>query len=362
MAGAATYRVGSGDVAQSPQRDRPRSRLLPPRPRWALRSIDLGHQLDVFLVFAAAAVVGNRLFLIATGYPQLGNDTLHISHALWGAFMMMLAIVGGVSFLAPATRIRMAMLGGAGFGWFIDELGKFITRDVNYFFKPTFALIYVIFIGMFLSFRLLRRHRFTGDEAVLNALEALKAAQIGQLRAGHRRHVLSLLKQTNVTGPLADHVQALLQGTTVQSEYAEHWPSRVAKRLRRLYIAWTEQSSFPIVVDSVFVCLALASLGAAVWIWLRGNGGFVQEAAVGSAIAAGVMTLVGVTQLPSSTIRAYEWFDIGLLVTIFVVQIFVFAEEQLAGAVGVGIASVAWTMLNSALREEREHNGMPAPR
>jgi len=76
-------------------------------------------------------VLGNRVFLIITGYPQLGNGTLHISHAIWGALMMAVAIVFALSFLAPNNRTFIAFIGGCGFGWFIDELGKFITRDVN---------------------------------------------------------------------------------------------------------------------------------------------------------------------------------------------------------------------------------------
>ena len=49
----------------------------------------------------SASVIGNRVFLIITGYPQLGNGTLHISHAIWGASMMAVAIIFAISFLAP---------------------------------------------------------------------------------------------------------------------------------------------------------------------------------------------------------------------------------------------------------------------
>jgi hypothetical protein len=118
--------------------------------RFALRSVDLSRRLETFLVCAVLSVLGNRVFLIITGYPQLGNGTLHISHAIWGAAMMGIAIIVAVSYLPPKTRGFVAFLGGAGFGWFIDELGKFITRDVDYFYRPTFALIYIVFVVIFL--------------------------------------------------------------------------------------------------------------------------------------------------------------------------------------------------------------------
>src|SRR5437762_6665011 len=152
-------------------------------PRFALRSADSGRCLDLFLVCAIASVLGNRVFLIITGYPQLGNGTLHISHAIWGAVMMATAIVFALAFLPPGNRTFIAFIAGCGFGWFIDELGKFITRDVNYFFQPTIALIYIVFITMYLVFRGIQRRVLGPDEALLNGLEALKSAAIGGLRS-----------------------------------------------------------------------------------------------------------------------------------------------------------------------------------
>ena len=140
---------------------------------------------------AIAAVLGNRFFLILTGYPQLGNGTLHISHAIWGALMMAIAIIFAISYLPPFTRTFVAFLGGAGFGWFIDELGKFITRDVNYFFEPTIALIYIMFVVMYLAFRSVELRAFRPDEAVLNAIESLKSASLGRLDDHHRREAIA---------------------------------------------------------------------------------------------------------------------------------------------------------------------------
>src|SRR5881409_888972 len=51
-------------------------------PRHLVRAAD-ADLLDTFLVSAIATVVVIRIFLEATGYPQLGGGGLHIAHVLW---------------------------------------------------------------------------------------------------------------------------------------------------------------------------------------------------------------------------------------------------------------------------------------
>jgi hypothetical protein len=57
---------------------------------------------------------------------------------------------------------------------------------------------------------------------------------------------------------------------------------------------------------------------------------------------------------------AYRWFDRALLVEIYVTQIFLFDEEQLAAVIRLGIALFVWTMLRSAMRAEREREALGA--
>ena len=56
-----------------------RPRRLPGR---LVRNADADNLLERFLVAAAAAVLGIRLYLEATGYPQVGGRVLHIAHML----------------------------------------------------------------------------------------------------------------------------------------------------------------------------------------------------------------------------------------------------------------------------------------
>ncbi len=304
----------------------------------------------------------NRIFLIITGYPQLGNGTLHISHAIWGALMMAIAIISSIAFLGPATRSFAAFIGGAGFGWFIDELGKFITRDVNYFFQPTFALIYMTFVVMYLVFRSLERRTYGPDEGLLNGLEALKSAALGQLDEPNRREALALMDRTHPTGPLAEKVRALLDDAPALPPRTSSWPTRLAETVRERYLTLADHPKFPTVVDALFVLFAIIVVTDVVALGLDGKGivTFAEWVTIVSSVAVAVHFAIGVVMLHRSRADAYRWFDRGLLIHIYVVQIFVFAERQLAGAIGLGVTLVAWILLRSAMRAERDRTAMTA--
>jgi hypothetical protein len=335
-------------------------------PRFAVKSAGLGHNLDVFLVIAICSVLGNRLFLIITGYPQLGNGTLHISHAIWGATMMAIAIVWSISYLGPSTRTFVSVLGGMGFGWFVDELGKFVTRDVNYFWQPTIALIYMIFVGMYLVFRSLGRRNFGPEEGLLNAIEALKSAALGQLKEPTRQDVLDVFDTTKPTGPLADRVRALLEDVHVLPAARPGRFARFGKVLREHYVAWTERRWFTIAINTIFVLYAVIAFATVLSLAIDGPGvtSFPEWATLIGSSVSGTLIVIGVTQLRRSRLHAYRWFDRGLLVDIFVTQIFVFAEEQLGAVVGLAISLSVWVMLRSAINVEiaRARTANNAPR
>lgn len=325
-------------------------------PRFALRSYDSGRRLDLFLVCAIGSVIGNRVFLIITGYPQLGNGTLHISHAIWGAFMMAIAIIFSISFLAPNNRTFIAFIGGCGFGWFIDELGKFITRDVNYFFQPTIALIYIVFVALYLVFRGIQRREYSADEAVLNGLEAVKSAAIGELSEPRRTAAMNLLHQTGADDALAHQVQRLLSDVTNLPDPSPNRFERWGAAVRASYLALTERRWFVLVITWWFIIVGTAQLIAAVSVALDDSTikGFVDWATIISSGVSGALIVVGVGRLRHHRLSAYRWFERGILVQIFVTQVFEFAHEQLTGVFSLVLNILIWVALRSMIRAEVE--------
>ena len=147
-----------GKVSSSSPGKRPRRRVRfyvppPPLPRHAYpaRSVEATTLLERFFVSAVVAILLIRAWLALTGYPQIGGDGLHIAHVLFGGIGMLIALLASLTFLGRRSRVFAAIVGGAGFGAFIDELGKFITSDNNYFYQPTIALIYVVFVLLFIA-------------------------------------------------------------------------------------------------------------------------------------------------------------------------------------------------------------------
>ena len=59
--------------------------------------------LLISLVAFAVTVIGVRVFLEATGYPQIGNSVLHIAHAIWGGLLLFVAVLLPLLLGAPDT-------------------------------------------------------------------------------------------------------------------------------------------------------------------------------------------------------------------------------------------------------------------
>src|SRR6266852_4943410 len=120
---------------------------------------------------------------------------LKLSRLLWGGLLMLIALVWLLAFIGRPIQSMAALLGGIGFGTLIDELGKFITSDNNYFFQPAIPLIYLIFVLLFLSFRELEHHPSSSVRTRLaNALHILAEDAPSGLPEEDKHEVLWLLR------------------------------------------------------------------------------------------------------------------------------------------------------------------------
>ena len=131
--------------------------------------------LFLLLLSFAASVSLTRLFLELTGYPQLGNQTLHIAHVLWGGLLL---FISAILMLIYANRwvYRLgAILAGVGVGLFMDEVGKFITQTNDYFYPPAASIIYTFFLLVVIFYMEVRKpNRRDARVELYGALDAFE--------------------------------------------------------------------------------------------------------------------------------------------------------------------------------------------
>jgi hypothetical protein len=291
--------------------------------RTRIRDADAGDSIEILLVSAIAAILAIRAFLALTGYPQLGGAGLHIAHMLWGGLFMLAALVLLLSYWNPSLRRTAAVLGGIGFGTFIDELGKFITSDNDYFYEPTIALLYVLFVLLFLFARSLRR------AAPLSPRERRANARL--------------------RGELED------EGVSRRNRYFElrDWMDWSYRRI-------SMHRSFEPALIAGFVTVGVGDLLAvAGFAWVRPESDasvrFVEAAA---SIASTVLIWIGIVALRKSRVAAFVWFQRSMLVNIFVTQVFVFYDSQLGALGGLTLHLAIYAALRYALW--RETDRLPA--
>jgi hypothetical protein len=126
------------------------------------------------LVSFAASVVLTRAYLEAANYPKIGGDgPLHIAHVLWGGLAMAMGGILVLVYASPSALTLGAVLQGIGIGLFVDEIGKFVTADNDYFFKPAAPIIYVCFLALVMVRLLIQRRGVSRsrDELIVAALE-----------------------------------------------------------------------------------------------------------------------------------------------------------------------------------------------
>ena len=324
------------------------------RLRRPARSFDLHHQLTTLFVCAVATVILTRALLAATGYPQVGNSSLHIAHVLYGGLLLLAALITTLAFLSPAAKPLAAVAGGIGFGLFIDEVGKFVTKDVNYFYRPAIAIIYVCFVVAFALVRWLSRRGFNAEEATLIGIEALQRAAVGSLSEQRRARVLLLMTQTGAESPLAREVRGLLERLGGAPEAHRSASQRLSARVEVLWRALTAHRLFRRGLFALLVLAGAISAGEAGWLARHGLGhlSFSQRAFTLTTVAADVLLLVGATRLSRSLLSALRWYDHAVLLEITVAQVFLYSSEQLAATLNLVALLAVWSLLRWAIEFE----------
>jgi hypothetical protein len=238
-----------------------------------VRNERAGNLLDNFFISAVVSILVIRLYIrLGAGTPITTQLTLrvatestvadlHFAHVLWGGLLMLAALVLSLTFLSRSARELTAILGGIGFGAFIDELGKFITRDNNYFFQPSISLIYLTLVLLFIFIRVLQRPRaLSHRDALANALEVAKLSVIREAGPEDRAHALTLLARYSPQDPVGDIVRQALHHLEGVPQRQPHLLGRGRRLLGYLYHRLARTWWFPTAIVAFFIFQSVGSL------------------------------------------------------------------------------------------------------
>lgn len=317
------------------------------------RNVSARDNLELFLVSAATSLLLLRFFLKLADYPQIGGG-LHIAHMLYGGLLMLVAITLVISFLGARVLRLASFIGGVGFGIFIDELGKFLTKDNNYFFRPTIGIIYAIFIVLYLLFNFLSRtQRLSSREYQLNALNQFEEAVLHDMDSLEKSRIRHLLAKADQNSFITQELQTLLGRVEVVPSDAPNKFYNLLNYLNQQYQRFWKRRGSNRLVAALFILQAglfLITVFASVINnfddikpIFKGNDSYGSDLIVGqllSSLVAGGFALTGAIKLASSRTAGFEWFRRATLVNLLLTEFFIFSRIEF-GAIPSFIANVA---------------------
>ena len=323
------------------------------------RDLGAARYLDLFVVGGVSAVLAIRFILRITGYPSLGGAKFHIAHMLYGGLLMAAALLISVSFLGSRARLWAALVGGIGFGFFIDEIGKFITRDNNYFYQPSIALIYITFVLIYLAFRDLQMRRgISREEYLVNAIHDLEEAVINGLPPEERLKALRYLGRIAEQDDLTLGLAALIERAQVQPRHYG-----LSRRIRRYVVAGYEfalarANRFGGLI-TLFVLQLAVNAGTVALIVVRdGNLATSGWLLIVSTLVPAIFVGVAVVALRRSRMTALHSFHRAVLLSICFTEVFMFYRNQAAALAVLVFNLFSWACSNVVItRESRAGHG-----
>jgi hypothetical protein len=248
---------------------------------------------------------------------------------------------------------------GIGFGLFIDELGKFVTSDNDYFFRPVFAFIYLIFIAIFLVTRALLTTDHPSPSAALVNLFGLASDGAGRAwDESERARALQLLAACDQSDPVVQDLSPLVTRMAAETSGREGPYEAFKARLGGFYDALVARRWFKALVVAYLALIALVGVlfGLAV-IFAEGQAQadvWTYGQAISASVSA-VLVLVGFVSWRRSRLTAYRWFKRALLVAIFVTQFFAFYTNQITQVFGLFVILLTYAAIRSMIDRESLH-------
>lgn len=181
-----------------------------------IKRTDASNSLLDFLIWAILSLFGVRLFLEIFNNPIIGRGNWHIAHVLWGGLFMLVGIIIFIVFSGKSALRVASIFSGLGWGLFIDEIGKYLTEDNNYWFKPAVAFIYISFILIFFLYRVLEKNTSpTRASLWYQLLEDCQGIVNNDLEIKEKKIILSQINKIELSSSLPAEKKILMDLKTL---------------------------------------------------------------------------------------------------------------------------------------------------
>jgi hypothetical protein len=194
---------------------------------------------------------------------------LHIAHLLWGGLALVVAALLMLVYASPSVNRIGAILAGLGIGLFIDEVGKFITSDNNYFFRAAAPIIYVCFLAVALVYYLLTRRQdaLSDRELMCAALEDAESLLEANPFEHQRADLFAVINRVKTQAKDPDYValaEALLAFAESEAvRPGRHWWEQLINRIEIPLQAYFERHA-AFFTNSLIVILTLRAVASLV--------------------------------------------------------------------------------------------------
>ena len=338
---------------------------------------DASDSVLTVMIWAIFSLILVRIFLKLTGYPQIGQGIWHISHALFGGIIMTAGAM--ISLILYGNKIKKIGAGvfGFGLGWFIDEIGKYLTSDYNYFFQPAVLIIYIVFILLFFVYRFLEKSEEKSVEALYQSVvDQLSEVDEDSLPRSKKRAMIQKLrvvigsgdqKYRYIATKLLPIIKRMKMRKDNQTRRAAVWTksvfrvsyNKIFKRKLVVWGLWTYSIYFSI--EKIWDLLMIGTSKEKMMMIQRfyEDYDFFGKSDIYMIVfkmifdlLAAVLFLIGARYFWSKKrLRGIRFFKYGLYVSIFLVSIFRFYFEQFGGLYEVLVSIVLLGLLDHYQKE-----------
>lgn len=281
------------------------------------RREDAAESILLMMIWGVGAILTTRLWFKLMDNPEITFGQWHVAHVLFGGLAMMGAILTLIVWRGEIARQRAIIMSGIGWGLFIDEVGKYITRDNDYWFKPAIIFIYMSFVLMYLFYWQLAKRERDGGRGLRLIRWVSKTFHLTYNRLLKKKMVMGVLGVYSIyysIDKVIDAVRIILSREKMASiEYFYKTYDFFSRS--DVYMIWGKIGS-----DALIALVLLAG-----WWWI----------------------------VRKRRLKGLQYFKLGLLINIFLGSIFKFYFEQFSGVFSLILTTATYWIVTEMRKELR---------